>query len=250
MDSLLQDLRYAARTLLKNPGFTAAAVVTLALGIGANTAIFSVVDGVLLRPAPFEAMDRLAMVWETDRKSNTIHEPASVPDFVDFQRRSVHFQRFAAFAAAEVNLTPEGGDPSRLAALVVTHEFLPVIGVRPLLGRTFNEEEDRPGGPPVALISESLWEQLFARDPQAIGRTLRINDVPRTIVGVLPSFSDWISTLKRTSGKSVTASTSITPQAWLAESPESSRPIDLRTLLRAPSQPTTKRAFTVSVLPS
>jgi len=191
MDSLLQDLRFAVRTLLKNPGFTAAAVLTLALGIGANTAIFSVVDGVLLRPAPFEAMDRLAMVWETDRKSSTIHEPASVPDFVDFQRRSIHFQRIGAFAAAEVNLTPDGGDPSRLAALVVTHEFLPLVGVRPLLGRTFNEEDDRPGGPPVALISESLWEQLFSRDPQAIGRTLRINEVPRTIVGVLPSFSDF-----------------------------------------------------------
>lgn len=191
MDSLLQDIRYALRQLRTSPGFTFAAVLTLALGIGANTAIFSVVDGVLLRPAPFENMDRLAMVWETDRKSSTTHEPASVPDFFDFQQRSARFERLAAFAAAEVNLTPDEGDPSRLAALAVTHEFLPLLGVRPLLGRVFTEEEDRPGGAAVALISEELWEQLFARDTSAVGRTVRLNDVPRTIVGVLPSASDF-----------------------------------------------------------
>ena len=191
MDTLLQDLRYALRQLRTSPGFTVAAVLTLALGIGANTAIFSVVDGVLLRPAPFNDMDRLAVVWETDRKSSTTHEPASVPDFNDFQTRSVRFERLAALAATEVNLTLNAGDPSRLAALAVTHEFLPLVGIRPLLGRTFSEEEDRPGGPAVALISEALWEQLFSRDPRALGQTVRINDVPRTIVGVLPSSSDF-----------------------------------------------------------
>ncbi len=191
MDTFLQDLRYALRQLRTSPGFTVAAVMTLALGIGANTAIFSVVDGVLLRPAPFTDIDRLAMIWETDRKSSTTHEPASVPDFNDFQARSVRFARLAALAATEVNLTPPEGDPSRLAALAVSHEFLPLVGIQPLLGRTFSQEEDRPGGPAVALISEALWEQLFSRDPRALGQTVRINDVPRTIVGILPSFSDF-----------------------------------------------------------
>ncbi|MGH7568096.1 MAG: ABC transporter permease [Gemmatimonadales bacterium] len=191
MDTLVHDLRYALRQLRTHPGFTAVAVMTLALGIGANTAIFSVVDGVLLRPAPFTDMDRLMMVWETDRKSGTAREPASVPDYLDFQQRSARFERLAAFTAAEVNLTPDAGDPSRLAALAVSYEFLPLVGLRPLLGRTFTAEEDQPGGPRVVLISEDLWERLFARDRTAVGRTLRINDLPYTIVGVLPRAADF-----------------------------------------------------------
>ncbi len=191
MDTILHDLRYALRQLRTHPGFTAAAVLTLALGIGANTAIFSVVDGVLLRPAPFADMDRLMMVWETDRKSGTAREPASVPDFLDFQQRSARFERLGAIAATEVNVTPEDGDPSRLAALAVTHEFLPLVGIRPLLGRSFLEEEDRMGGPAVVLISEALWDQLYHRDPNVVGRTIRINDLPRTIVGVLPKAGDF-----------------------------------------------------------
>jgi putative ABC transport system permease protein len=191
MDTLLQDLRYAVRQLAKSPGFTLPAVLTLALGIGANTAIFSVVDGVLLRPTPFEDVGRLMMIWETDRKSGTTREPASVPDYLDFQRRTKRFERVAAFTAREATLTPEGGDPSRLAVLAVSHEFLPMVGVRPLVGRTFTAEEDRPGGPNVVLIGETLWEQLFSRDPAAVGRTIRLNDVARTIVGVLPASADF-----------------------------------------------------------
>ncbi len=187
----MNDLRFALRSLRKTPGFTAAAVLTLALGIGANTAIFSVVDGVLLRPTPFQDIDRLAMVWETDRKSGTTHEPASVPDYLDFQQRSARFSRLAAFAGTEVNLTPDDGDPSRLAALAISHEFLNVVGLTPLLGRGFTQDEDRPGGPPAVVIGEQLWEQLFNRDPSAIGRTLRLDDVSRTIVGVLPGGADF-----------------------------------------------------------
>jgi putative ABC transport system permease protein len=192
MDALLQDLRYALRSLAKSPSFSVAAVLTLGLGIGATTAIFSVVDGVLLRPTPFVDMDRLAMVWETDRKSGTSHEPSSVPDFQDFQRRSGRFAQLAAFAAAEVNLTPTQGEPARLAALAVSHELLPLFGVRPLLGRTFTAEEDAPGSAArVILISDDLRKRLFGDDREVVGRTLRIDDVPRTIVGVLPSGADF-----------------------------------------------------------
>ena len=188
---MLQDFRYALRSLRKAPGFASAAVLTLALGIGANTAIFSVVDGVLLRPAPFEDMDRLMMVWETDRKSGTTREPASVPDYLDFRQRTTRFAELAAFAGFEVNLTPEDGDPARLATLAVTHEFFRVTGLAPVAGRGFTEEEDRAGGPAAVVIGEDLWEQLFSRDPAIVGRTLRLNDVPRTIVGVLPRGSDF-----------------------------------------------------------
>ncbi len=191
MNDLFADARRAVRGFLRTPGFTAAAVLTLALGIGANTAIFSVVDGVLLRPAPFAAMDRLAMVWETDRKSGTTREPASVPDFLDFQQRTRTFARLAAFAPAEVSLTPDRGDPARLAALAVSHEFLPLVGIRPLVGRVFNADEDRPGAPRTVMISEDLWTQQFGRDPALVGHTIKINDVSRTVVGVLPRSADF-----------------------------------------------------------
>src|SRR5574341_1333589 len=111
---MLADLRFAVRSLRKTPAFTAAVVLTLALGLGANTAIFSVVDGVLLRPAPFEDVGRLMMVWETDRKSGTTREPASVPDYLDFQQRATRFAELAAFAGSEVNLTPDDGDAARV----------------------------------------------------------------------------------------------------------------------------------------
>jgi predicted permease len=191
MSDLLADLRYAARALRANPGFTAAAVLTLALGIGATTTIFSVVDGVLLRPAPFSDLDRLVMVWETDRNSGTTREPASIPDFADFHERARQLDRMAAVVAGEVSLAPEAGDPARLAALAGTYEFLPTLGAAPFLGRSFTEDEDRPGAPRVAMISQELWTQLFAGDPAALGRTIRINDVPHAVVGVLPRSADF-----------------------------------------------------------
>ncbi|HXV86500.1 MAG TPA: ABC transporter permease [Gemmatimonadales bacterium] len=188
---MLSDVRYALRSLRKAPGFTAAAVATLALGIGANTAIFSVVDGVLLRPTPFEELERLAMVWETDRASGTTREPASVPDYLDFQERTTRFTALAAFAGTESNLTPDDGDPARLAAVLTSHEFFEVVGLPPLLGRTYTSEEDRPGGANVVVIGEDLWERLYARDPGVLGRTIRLNETPREIIGVMPRGADF-----------------------------------------------------------
>ncbi len=191
MESLLHDLRVAARSLLRTPGFAAVAVLTLALGIGANTAIYSVVDGVLLRPAPVAAIGRLVMVWETDRASGTTREPASVPDYLDFKQRSHRLQMLAGFVPGEVNFTPEGGDPARLAALAVNYDLLPLLGIAPARGRQFTAEEDRPGAPRVVLISDALWSQQFGRAPDVVGRTLRINDVTFTIVGVMPPEADF-----------------------------------------------------------
>ncbi len=191
METLLQDIRYGLRMLLRTPGFTAVAVITLALGVGANTAVFSVVNAVLLRPAPFDDLSWLMMVWETDRNSGTAREPASAPDFLDFQRLSTSFEQMAAFAGQEVTLTPKDAAPVRLAGMAVTHNFLPMVGIRPLLGRNFSAEEDRVGGPAAAMISENLWQQRFGRDPGAIGQLLRIDDKPVTIVGVLPAAADF-----------------------------------------------------------
>jgi len=191
LEELLQDLRYGIRALRRNPGFTLVAVLTLGLGIGANTAIFSVVDGVLLRPIPLERADRLMVVWETDRNTGTTREPASVPDFVDLRERSRRFEALAAFQGLEVNLMPAGGEPSRLAALAITPELLPMAGIRPLLGRVFLPAEEKPDAPGVVLIGEALWQRLFARDPTVLGRTICLDGLQYTVIGVLPDTADF-----------------------------------------------------------
>ena len=191
MSDLLAECRQVLRSLARAPGFSLAVVLTLALGIGANTAIFSVVDGVLLRPAPFAAMDRLTMVWETDRKSGTVREPASVPDYFDLQSRSTRYQTLAAFSPITVTLTPDGGEPVHVAGLWASHEFLPMVGIRPIVGTSFSAEQDRPEGPQVALIGEALWAERFGREPGIVGRTIRISETPFTIIGVLPASADF-----------------------------------------------------------
>jgi hypothetical protein len=180
------DVRYALRSFQKTPGLTAILVLTLALGIGANTAIFSVIDAVLLRPAPFARLDRLVMVWETDRNTGTTREPSSFPDYLDFKARSRTCERLAAIMASEVNLIPEHGDPLRLPVLNVSFDALPMLGIQPIAGRTFTADEDRPGGPAVVVISDSLWDRAFQRRDSAIGSTLRLDDRAYTIVGIMP----------------------------------------------------------------
>ena len=188
---MLSDVRYAVRALIKAPGFTLVVLATLAIGVGANTAIFSVINAVLLRPAPIAAIERLALVWETDRNSGTAREPASVPDYLDFKARSRTFEQLAAVMAGEVNFAPPNGEPMRLVTLAVSHDMLPMLGITPLAGRHFAAEEDRPGGPDAVIISESLWTRLFGRDAAAIGATLRIDDRPHTITGVVAEGSDF-----------------------------------------------------------
>jgi putative ABC transport system permease protein len=188
---MISDIRYAIRSFLKTPALASVIVVTLALGIGANTAIFSVVKAVLLSPAPVSHIERLAMVWETDRNTGTTREPASLPDYLDFKSRSRTFEDMAAMATGEVNLTPDTGDPVRLPMLQMTANALPMLGVRPLAGRTFTAEEDRPGGPAVVLISESLWRRAFAARESVVGQTIRLDDRPNTILGIMPSGADF-----------------------------------------------------------
>jgi putative ABC transport system permease protein len=191
MESLLQDLKYALRGLIRSPGFTFAAIATLALGVGANTAIFSVVDGVLLRPSPLADHSRIAMVWETDRKSGTTREPASIPDWRDFQQRTRTFDRLASFSPTEVNYAPGTGDPRRLATLAVSREYFETLGLSPIRGRPLSAEEDDAGGPRGALISQDLWESEFASDANITSRTIRINDSDWNIVGVMPRSADF-----------------------------------------------------------
>jgi putative ABC transport system permease protein len=188
---MLSDFRYAFRSFLKNPAFSVACILTLALGIGANTAIFSVVDAVLLRKAPFADMNRLVMVWETDRNTGTTREPASLPDYLDIKDRARTLAQAAVLMAGEMNLTPAAGDPRRVPVLRVTHGLLPMLGLHPVAGRTFAEADDQPGAPGSVLVSESLWEREFDRRADAVGSTIRLDDRPYTILGIMPRGSDF-----------------------------------------------------------
>ena len=180
---LLYDLRYGARTLRKSPGFTALAVLTLALGIGANTAIFSVVHAVLLRPLPFADAERLAIVAETSPEG--ARRGFSYPNFVDLRDRAQSFDETGAFLTSSPNLTGDG-PPVRLRGLAVTWNLFRVLGTEPQLGRLFVEEDDVPGAGATALIGHGLWKERYGGDPGVLGRVIRINEEPHTVVGVLP----------------------------------------------------------------
>src|SRR5687768_10007781 len=186
-----QDIRYAIRLLGRSPGFAAAAILTLTLGIGMTSAIFSVVDAVLLRPVSIPDANRIVMVWETDRDTGTSHEPGAWPDFIDFEQRSRRIDTFAGVIAGETTLTPDTGEPARLAGMYVTRNFLPLMGVAPVVGRSFTRDDERLAAPPIVLISERLWERVFRRDPNVVGRTLRLDDRVRTIAGVVREGADF-----------------------------------------------------------
>ncbi len=190
MISLGHDLRYAWRALRRTPGFTLAAIAALALGIGATTTIFTVVNGVLLRPLQYEAPDRLANIWN-DLGEGAQSLPAVSPaDFRDYQQRSRTFEDFAAAAEGDVanlrgNLTGEG-EPERADIVTVTANFFPLLGVRPMLGRQFLPEEEVVNGPHVVMLSHRLWQRRYAGDPALVGKTIEIDGVAHEVVGILP----------------------------------------------------------------
>jgi len=188
MQCLWQDLRYGFRTLLMNPGFSAVAVLALALGIGPNTAIFTMVSAVLLRPLPVPEPNRVVMIWGTRLKSGFDQLPVSSGDYLDWKKQATSFEQVAAaFAIPEYGLNVSGaGEPERVPAAKASKEFLPALGIKPIAGRNFLPEEDRPGGAPATLISNAFWQRRFNSDPSAIGRTLTVDGIPRTIVGVVP----------------------------------------------------------------
>ena len=186
METLLKDIRYGVRGLLKRPGFTAIALITLALGIGANTAIFSVVNAVLLRPLPFRNADQLVIVWED---AGFLGFPRNTPapaNYADWKTQNQSFVDMAACAEKSFNITGDG-EPERVTAHAVTANFFPVFGVPPLLGRNFLPDEDRPGGNKVAMLSYSLWQSRYGGDPQILNRDILLNGEKFSVVGVMPS---------------------------------------------------------------
>jgi putative ABC transport system permease protein len=191
LEALWQDLRYGARMLLKNPGFTLIVLLTLSLGIGANTAIFSVVNAVMLRQLPFPNPDRLVRLNESNPERGWPTFSVSHPNFLDWRARNQSFEALAATGGESFNLNV-GGEVEVIRGAVITADFLSVLGVAPVLGRNFLPEEDRPGGDVrVALLSHGLWQRRFGGDASVVGKTLTINDNPFTVVGVLPKSFTW-----------------------------------------------------------
>jgi len=186
-DRIRQDVRYAIRQLLRSPGFTVVTVLTLALGIGATTAIFSVVDGILIRPLPFPRPEQLTVVWaDRSRAGGPVDEWMNFPNYVDLKERTRTLQAVGAWDGGPLTLTGRG-EPEQIVAGTVTWGTLSrVLGVSPVLGRGFTADDDRPGAPGTVLLSDGFWRRALGADPDVLGTALTLNDEPYTIIGVLP----------------------------------------------------------------
>src|ERR1044072_2864292 len=185
MDSIIKDLRYGFRSLLKRPGFTAIALIALALGIGANTAIFSLVNAVVLQPLPYPDPDRLVWAWGNIRNAGN-RASVSPLDFLDFRSQNRTFEQFAASYGIPIPVILTGGsEPERLMASGVTGNYFEAFGVAPTLGRGFSLENEKPGQDQGTVISHALWQKRFAGDPEIINKTIVVDGKARQVLGVM-----------------------------------------------------------------
>ncbi len=184
IETLLQDLRYGLRMLIRSPGFTVVAVLSLALGIGANTAIFSLVEAVLLRPLPFPEPDRLVMVWEASSGNISLRGNPAPGNYSDWRTQNRVFEDVAAFSNTSFNLTGDG-EPEKINGQAVTANFFSLLGSKAVLGRTFLEADDRPESGKIILLSYGLWQRRFGGDPNLLGKDILLND--QRISGTLAS---------------------------------------------------------------
>jgi len=185
MDTLFQDLRYAARTLVKNPGFTALTTLCLALGIGVNSTIFSVVDTVAIRPLPFRDPGALVALYSTYQANGIDRGDVSFRDVQDWRARTRAFAEIASVTGRSLTLL-DGDEPERFIGATVTANMFPMLGIQPILGRQMRPEEDTPGGPRVVVLGHGVWQRRYASDPSVIGRTITVNGAPHTVIAVMP----------------------------------------------------------------
>jgi putative ABC transport system permease protein len=185
MDILIQDLRYAGRTLIKSPGFSVLTVLCLALGIGVNSTIFSVVDTVAIRPLPFRSPDALVTLHMTHQASGIQWGGASFLDVRDWRERTRVFEEIASVTGRSLTLS-DGDEPERFRGSTATWNMFPMLGVQPILGRPFRPEEDAPGGPRVVLLGHGVWQRRYGADPAMVGRTITVNGSPHAVIGVMP----------------------------------------------------------------
>lgn len=186
MGSFLHNLRYSARSLVKRPGFSAAVVLVLGLGIGGTAALFSVIDSVLLRPLPYRNPDELVVLWQNDLARDNPEDSISIPDFFDLKEQQKIFTHLAPHRFWRWSMSAPDREPEQVVGGQVSAEFFSALGVEPFLGRNFLPEEDRPGGEKAMILDHRFWRSRFGGDPGAVGRTVEMDEVPYTIVGVLP----------------------------------------------------------------
>ncbi|HEX9004807.1 MAG TPA: ABC transporter permease, partial [Blastocatellia bacterium] len=190
METLLQDLRQGVRALLKQPAFTFVAIIALALGIGANTAIFSVVNAVLLQALPYRQADNLVTVWENNKRRGNDQNVINLGNYTDWKEQNRVFEDMATFFDTNANLTGSG-EPEEIPAQIASANLFSVLGVNPILGRTFTAEDGREGAARVAVLSYGLWQRRFGGDASVIGRKIILNNNENTVVGVLPADFNW-----------------------------------------------------------
>ncbi|MBZ5572164.1 MAG: ABC transporter permease [Acidobacteriia bacterium] len=185
MNTLLQDLRYALRLFAKSPGFTAAAVLSLAIGIGANTALFSITNALLLRPLPYKDADRLVILWNRSPGLNITEDWFSTAQYFDIKNGHSGFEQVAIAIGGNYNLTGKG-DPERVGTIRVSSSLLPMLGQKAVMGRLFVPEEDSPGRPATAILSYGMWTRHYGSDPHLVGQSIMINGMPYEVVGIMP----------------------------------------------------------------
>src|SRR5213075_1348097 len=220
MSTVFQDFRYALRVLTKQPAFTLIAVLTLALGIGANTAIFSIINSVLLRPLPYPNSDRIMVLNESSGPGQDFS--VALPDYFDWKKEAKSFAHLACTHKESRNLSGiPGRDPERVSCAAVTRNFFNIIGLPPQIGRTFSEEEDKVGAPPVVVISDRLWQRAFNRDAKILGQAITLHDQSYTVIGVMPrqvtspqNTDVWLSMMRR-SNSTVWMSRMIHPMIYV-----------------------------------
>ena len=185
MSALFKDIRFGLRMLVKNPVMTFTAIATMALGIGANSAIFTLVDSVLLRPLPYDDPDRLVMVWENNLTRGRDRNVVSVANFFDWKEQSESFETMAAFTNYDVTYQ-SGSEPERIPAGLATDAFFSTLGTKPIVGRLFLPEDFEPDSPDVVVVSHRFWQSRFGADPELMGETLNLESKLYTVIGVLP----------------------------------------------------------------
>src|SRR5215510_13352232 len=188
MGLLIQDVRYALRTLARNPAFAVIAVIALGLGIGANTAIFSVVNSILLRPLPFQDPDGLVMIWERNIPRSRDRNVVSPANFLDWREQNQSFEQIAAysFVNSPLNLSTANGEPERVMTSIGSAALFDVLGVQPMLGRPFTAADDLPNVPRVVMLSHDLWQRRFGSNPAILNQTIRLHGRDYIVIGVMP----------------------------------------------------------------